>query len=183
MSSLDDLSRSILPQLLLILILTLINGFFAAAEMAFVSINKHRIDSLCEENNKKAILLKKLLDDPSGFLSTIQIGITLAGFFSSASAATTLSVRLFSLINPYNIPYAKEICMILITIILSFFTLVFGELVPKRIALKKCEKISLLSVKPIYFISKISKPFIKILSLSTKLILKLTGNDLSLIHI
>ena len=67
--------------------------------------------------------------------------------------------------------------MILITIILSFFTLVFGELVPKRIALKKCEKISLLSVKPIYFISKISKPFIKILSLSTKLILKLTGND------
>ena len=177
MSSLDDLSRSILPQLLLILILTLINGFFAAAEMAFVSINKHRIDSLCEENNKKAILLKKLLDDPSGFLSTIQIGITLAGFFSSASAATTLSVRLFSLINPYNIPYAQEICMILITIILSFFTLVFGELVPKRIALKKCEKISLLSVKPIYFISKISKPFIKILSLSTKLILKLTGND------
>ena len=100
MSSLDDLSRSILPQLLLILILTLINGFFAAAEMAFVSINKHRIDSLCEENNKKAILLKKLLDDPSGFLSTIQIGITLAVFFSSASAATTLSVRLFSLINP-----------------------------------------------------------------------------------
>ena len=177
MSSLDDLSRSILPQLLLIVILTLINGFFAAAEMAFVSINKHRIDSLCEENNKKAILLKKLLDDPSGFLSTIQIGITLAGFFSSASAATTLSVRLFSLISPYNIPYAKEICMILITIILSFFTLVFGELVPKRIALKKCEKISLLSVKPIYFISKISKPFIKILSLSTKLILKLTGND------
>ena len=145
--------------------------------MAFVSINKHRIDSLCEENNKKAILLKKLLDDPSGFLSTIQIGITLAGFFSSASAATTLSIRLFSLISPYNIPYAKEICMILITIILSFFTLVFGEFVPKRIALKKCEKISLLSVKPIYFISKISKPFIKILSLSTKLILKLTGND------
>ena len=82
--------------------------FFAAAEMAFVSINKHRIDSLCEENNKKAILLKKLLDDPSGFLSTIQIGITLAGFFSSASAATTLSVRLFSLINPYNIPYGKK---------------------------------------------------------------------------
>ena len=92
------------------------------------------------EKNKKAILLRKLLDDPSGFLSTIQIGITLAGFFSSASAATTLSVRFYSLISPYNIPYAKEVSMILITIILSFFTLIFGELVPKRIALKKCEK-------------------------------------------
>ena len=177
MSSLDDLSRSIIPQLLLILILTLINGFFAAAEMAFVSVNKHKIDSLCEENNKKAILLNKLLDDPSGFLSTIQIGITLAGFFSSASAATTLSVRLFSLIEPYNIPYGKEISMISITLILSFLTLVFGELVPKRIALKKCESIALSSVKPIYLISKISKPFIKILSLSTKIVLKLTNND------
>ena len=177
MSSLDDLSRSIFPQLLLILVLTLVNGFFAAAEMAFVSVNKHKINSLCEENNKKAILLRKLLEDPSGFLSTIQIGITLAGFFSSASAATTLSVRFQSLISPYNIPYVQEISLILITVILSFFTLVFGELVPKRIALKKCEQISLASVKPIYFISKISKPFIKILSLSTKAILKLTGNN------
>ena len=176
MGSLDDLSRSIFPQLLLILVLTSINGFFAAAEMAFVSVNKHKIDSLCEDNNKKAILLKKLLSDPSGFLSTIQIGITLAGFFSSASAATTLSLRLYSVISSFNIPYGQQISMILITIILSFFTLVFGELVPKRIALKKCEVIALASVKPIYFISKIAKPFIKILSLSTKAVLRLTNN-------
>ena len=176
MGSLDDLSRSIFPQLLLILVLTSINGFFAAAEMAFVSVNKHKIDSLCEDNNKKAILLKKLLSDPSGFLSTIQIGITLAGFFSSASAATTLSLRLYSVISLFNIPYGQQISMILITIILSFFTLVFGELVPKRIALKKCEAIALASVKPIYFISKIAKPFIKILSLSTKAVLRLTNN-------
>lgn len=177
MSSLDDLSRSIIPQLFLILILTLINGFFAAAEIAFVSVNKHKINSLCEKKNKNAILLSKLLDDPSNFLSTIQIGITLAGFFSSASAATTLSVRLFNLLSPYNIPYIKELSMIVITLILSFLTLVFGELVPKRIALKKCEKIALASVKPIYFISKISKPFIKILSLSTRAVLKVTKND------
>ena len=161
MSSLDDLSRSIIPQLFVILILTLINGFFAAAEMAFVSVNKHKINSLCEEKNKNAILLNKLLEDPSNFLSTIQIGITLAGFFSSASAATTLSVRLFNVLSPYNIPYAQEISMILITLVLSFLTLVFGELVPKRIALKKCETIALASVAPVYFISKISKPFIK----------------------
>lgn len=177
MSSLDDLSRSIIPQLFVILILTLINGFFAAAEMAFVSVNKHKINSLCEEKNKNAILLNKLLEDPSNFLSTIQIGITLAGFFSSASAATTLSVRLFNVLSPYNIPYAQKISMILITLVLSFLTLVFGELVPKRIALKKCETIALASVAPVYFISKISKPFIKILSLSTKVILKLTHND------
>lgn len=93
------------------------------------------------------------------------------------AAATTLSVRFYSLISPYNIPYAKEVSMILITIILSFSHLIFGELVPKRIALKKCEKISLLSIKPIYLISIISKPFIKILSLSTKLVLKITKND------
>lgn len=177
MNSLDDLSRSIFPQLLLIAVLTLINGFFAAAEMSFVSVNKHKINSLCEEKNKKAILLNKLLEDPSNFLSTIQIGITLAGFFSSASAATTLSVRFYKFIMPFNIPYAQEISMILITLILSFVTLVFGELVPKRIALKKCEKIALASVKPVYFISIISKPFIKILSLSTKCVLKLTRND------
>lgn len=111
MSSLDDLSRSIIPQLFLILIFTLINGFFASAEMAFISVNKHKINSLCQEKNKKAILLIKLLEDPSSFLSTIQIGITLA------------------------------------------------------------------SVKSIYVISKISKPFIKILSLSTKIVLKFTLND------
>lgn len=177
MSSIDDLASSILPQLLLISLLTLVNGFFAAAEMAFVSVNKHKIDYLCQQKNKRAILLKKLLNDPTNFLSTIQIGITLAGFLSSASAATTLSVKLFSKIEPYNIPYAQEVSIILITIILSFFTLVFGELVPKRIGLKKCQEISLFSVKPIYFISIISKPFIKILSLSTKLILKITRNN------
>ncbi|WP_297131098.1 hemolysin family protein [Terrisporobacter sp.] len=173
MSSLDDLSRSVFPQLLIILILTLINAFFASAEMAFVSVNKHKIKSLSENRNKKAILLEKLLEDPSNFLSTIQIGITLAGFFSSASAATTLSVRLFNVLSLLNIPYAREFSMILITLILSFLTLIFGELVPKRIALKSCEKIALFSVKPVYVLSKIANPIIKILSLSTKIVLKL----------
>ncbi len=173
MSSLDDLSRSVFPQLLIILILTLINAFFASAEMAFVSVNKHKIKSLSENGNKKAILLEKLLEDPSNFLSTIQIGITLAGFFSSASAATTLSVRLFNVLSLLNIPYAREFSMILITLILSFLTLIFGELVPKRIALKSCEKIALFSVKPVYVLSKIANPIIKILSLSTKIVLKL----------
>ena len=173
MGSLDDLSRSILPQLLLILILTLVNAFFAASEMAFVSVNKQKVKKLSNENNKKAILLEKLLNDPSNFLSTIQIGITLAGFLSSASAATTLSIRLLNVIKPYNIPYAQELSMILITLILSFFTLLFGELVPKRIALKKAEQIALYSIKPVYLLSLITKPVIVVLSFSAKFILRI----------
>ena len=176
MSSLDDLSRSIFPQILLIIFLTLLNAFFASAEMAFVSVNKIKIKSLSDNGNKSAFLLNKLLDNPSNFLSTIQIGITLAGFFSSASAATTLSIRLLKAISPLSLPYAQEISIIVITVLLSFFTLVFGELVPKRIALNKCESIALFSSKPIYYLSIITKPIIKLLTLSTKLILKLTGN-------
>ncbi|EPZ59088.1 CBS domain protein [[Clostridium] sordellii ATCC 9714] len=135
------------------------------------------MQALSEEGNEKAKLLEKLIKEPSNFLSTIQIGITLAGFFSSASAATGLSTYVSDILKPLNILYSNEISMIGITLILSYFTLVFGELVPKRIALKKSESIALFSVKPIYLLSKIAKPFIKILSFSTGIILKLTGNN------
>lgn len=145
--------------------------------MAIVSVNKSKIKQLSASGNKKAQLLEKLMEDPSNFLSTIQIGITLAGFFSSASAATGISTHLSKVLAPLSIPYSKELCMFVVTIVLSYFTLVFGELVPKRIALKKAEKISLFSVKPIYIISKIAKPFIKLLSFSTSLVLKITRNN------
>lgn len=177
MDNLDSDPGGILSKLILIAILTAINAFFASAEMAIVSVNKSKVKALSEEGNKNAKLLYKLIKEPSNFLSTIQIGITLAGFFSSASAATGLSTFIANILRPLNIPYTNEISMIVITIILSYFTLVFGELVPKRIALKKSESIALHSVKPIYFISIIAKPFIKILSLSTGLVLKLTGNN------
>lgn len=177
MDNLDSDPGGILSKLILIAILTAINAFFASAEMAIVSVNKSKVKALSEEGNKNAKLLYKLIKEPSNFLSTIQIGITLAGFFSSASAATGLSTYIANILRPLNIPYTNEISMVVITIILSYFTLVFGELVPKRIALKKSESIALHSVKPIYFISIIAKPFIKILSLSTGLVLKLTGNN------
>ncbi|MBC8630472.1 HlyC/CorC family transporter [[Eubacterium] tenue] len=177
MDNLDSDPGGILSKLILIAILTAINAFFASAEMAIVSVNKSKVKALSEEGNKNAKLLDKLIKEPSNFLSTIQIGITLAGFFSSASAATGLSTYIANILRPLNIPYTNEISMVVITIILSYFTLVFGELVPKRIALKKSESIALHSVKPIYFISIIAKPFIKILSLSTGLVLKLTGNN------
>jgi len=177
MNNLDSDPGAFMPQIILIALLTAINAFFASAEMAIVSVNKSKIKQLSASGNKKAQLLEKLMEDPSNFLSTIQIGITLAGFFSSASAATGISTHLSNVLAPLSIPYYKELCMFIVTIILSYFTLVFGELVPKRIALKKAEKISLFSVKPIYIISKIAKPFIKLLSFSTSLVLKITRNN------
>ncbi|OXX83954.1 hemolysin [Paraclostridium benzoelyticum] len=177
MNNLDSDPGAFMPQIILIALLTAINAFFASAEMAIVSVNKSKIKQLSASGNKKAQLLEKLMEDPSNFLSTIQIGITLAGFFSSASAATGISTHLSNVLAPLSIPYYKELCMFIVTIILSYFTLVFGELVPKRIALKKAEKISLFSVKPIYIISKIAKPFIKLLSFSTSLVLKIIRNN------
>lgn len=176
MNNLDADPRSIIPQLILIILLTAVNAFFASAEMAIVSVNKSKVKKLSEDGNLKAQLLEKLMKEPSNFLSTIQIGITLAGFFSSAQAATGISGYITKSINSFNIPYAQAISVISITIILSFFTLVFGELVPKRIALRKSERISLFVVKPIYYISVIAKPFVKILTVSTGIVLKLTGN-------
>lgn len=177
MNNLDSDPGTLMSQIILIAILTAINAFFASAEMAIVSVNKPKIKKLSEEGNKKAILLEMLMEEPSNFLSTIQIGITLAGFFSSASAATGISEYLSQMLKPLNIMYSNEISMIIVTLVLSYFTLVFGELVPKRIALKKAEKIALFSVKPIYVVSKIAKPFIKFLSISTSFVLKITKNN------
>nr|WP_301335074.1 hemolysin family protein [Holtiella tumoricola] len=174
---LESDSASIMGQLILILLLTGTNAFFASAEMAIVSVNKSKIRRLSEEGNSKARLLERFIDEPSRFLSTIQIGITLAGFFSSASAATGLSSHVAKWMLQLGIPFSGEIAMIGVTLMLSYFTLVFGELVPKRIALKKSEAIALSSVKTIYLVSLIAKPFIKILSLSTLFVLKVTGNS------
>ena len=166
---------SITVQLFLVVILTLINAYFAASEMAIVSVNKNKIRRLSEEGNKKAKLVESLLDQPTNFLSTIQVAITLAGFFNSASAATGISVRFAGVLNQWSIPYAETIAMFLITILISFITLIFGELVPKRIALQKAEWYSMFCAKPILIVSKIAGPFIKILSWSTKFVLRLFG--------
>jgi len=169
----DPGPANLFSQLILIVVLTLVNAFFASAEMAIASVNKTRIKLLAEDGNKKAKLVETLLEEPTKFLSTIQVGITLAGFFSSATAATGLSDDLGLFLSKYNVPYGKEIALVLITIILSYFILVFGELFPKRIALRKAEKIAMSSVKPILFISKITAPFVWILSGSTNLLSRL----------
>ena len=160
-------------QFLVIIMLTGINAFFSGAEMAIVSINKNKLKMLVEEGNKRAIMLNKLLEEPSKFLSTIQVGITLAGFFASASAATGISKYFSSYLQKLNIPYSNQISMILITLLLSYITLVFGELIPKRLALRKSEKIALFSIGIIVTISKIFSPFVKFLTFSTNTVLSL----------
>lgn len=162
---------SLLLQIVIIIILTGINAFFSSAEMAIVSLNKNKLKILIEDGNKKAILLDNLLQEPSKFLSTIQVGITLAGFFASASAATGLSQYLSGALQTLNIPYSNQISMILITFLLSYVTLVFGELIPKRIALRNSEKIALSSVGVVVFISRLFSPFVKFLTFSTNLVL------------
>lgn len=166
---------NVTSQLVLIAVLTLINAFFASAEIAIVSLNKNKIRFLAEGGDKKAILLERLMKEPTKFLSTIQVGITLSGFFSSAAAATGISDDLGRFLIEHNIPYGKNIALIAVTIILSYFILVFGELYPKRVALKKSEQIAMFSVKPIYFVLRVTIPFVRLLSISTNALLTLTG--------
>ncbi|MDF2878329.1 MAG: CBS/transporter-associated domain protein [Clostridia bacterium] len=174
----DPESTKLVAQLLLIAILTLLNAFFAASEIAILSLNKNKIKLLAEGGNKKAKLLEKLTEEPTKFLSTVQVGITLAGFLSSASAATGISKDLGQLLSSFRVPYAEQTAIVAITVLLSYFTLVFGELYPKRAALYKAEAIAMFSIGPIMFISKLTAPFVKLLSLSTTLLLKMSGmND------
>ena len=176
----DDIpdTVNIFYQLMLLIFLTGANAFFASAEIAVVSVNKNKIKLMAEnEDNKNAKLILDLLEEPTKFLSTIQVAITLSGFLASASAATNFSIPLGVILSNLGIPspYSENISLVLVTLLLSFFTLVFGELVPKRIALQKAESISIFVVKPILFIAKISSPFIKLLSFSTNLVLKILG--------
>ncbi len=168
-----------MTQIILLIILIAANAFFAAAEIAFISLNDAKIDLQIKEGNKKAKKIKSMIINPSKFLATIQIGITLAGFLSSAFAseafASELAPILYKLIPVFNLKVWNSISIILITIVLSYFTLVFGELVPKRIAMKNYEKIAFATVGIIKTISIITSPFVKLLTISTNVISKLFG--------
>ena len=166
-------------QLIVLVILILLNAYFAASEIAFISLNDAKIEKQAKEGNKKAKQIEKMLKEPSKFLATIQIGITLAGFLSSAFASETfadmLAPVLNSLIPAISISVWKSISIIIITIILSFFTLVFGELVPKRLAMKHYEKISFATIGVIKAISTITAPFVKLLTVVTNAISRIFG--------
>lgn len=166
-------------QLTILVILILINAFFAASEMAYVTISDVKIEKMAKEGNKKAIQISNMLKTPSKFLATIQIGITLAGFLSSAFASDTfsniLAPFLYNIFPSIGLTIWKNISIVIITILLSFFTLIFGELVPKRLAMKHSEKISFLSIGIISVIAKITSPFVKLLTIVTNAISKLFG--------
>jgi putative hemolysin len=169
----------LLTSILFLIVLIMLNAFFAASEIALISLNDNKIRLLANEGNKKAILIKKLLGEPSKFLAAIQIGITLAGFLASAFASESFADSLAGLIKNTGIPFAettlKTISMIVITLILSYFTLVLGELVPKRLAMKKAERISMIVAGPLKVLLSVTSPFVKLLALSTNFLVGLFG--------
>lgn len=168
-----------MEEILILIILVLINAFFAASEIAFISLNDAKVDIDAKEGNKKAKKIKKMLENPSKFLATIQIGITFAGFLSSAFAAEKfageLSPILYNWIPAISLGAWNKVAIIIITIILSYFTLIFGELVPKRIAMKYSEKIAYGSIGVIRAISIVMSPFVRFLTFSTNIVSKIFG--------
>ena len=174
-------SSDLWTQILLILFLIGVNAFFAASEMAIVSVRQARLKPLIDDGNKAAILVSKFLEEPSKLLSTIQIGITFAGFLASAIGAQSLSssfaVYLKSLNIPIVSPSSTVIATITVTAIIGFFTIVLGELVPKRLALEKSDKIALAVARPIKILFSIVSPAVRMLAFMTNFIAKLLGGS------
>ena len=176
-------ATSLILKIVLLLVLILINAFFAMSEIAIISLNDAKLEKQAQEGNKKAKKLLKLTSNPSNFLSTIQIGVTLAGFLSSASASQSfvelLSGALSGVASRINIPMSvvEGFSLVVITLITSYFSLVLGELVPKRVAMYNPEKISFRIAGVLTFVATVTKPFVKVLSVSMNAILRVMGID------
>jgi len=155
---------SIVFALLLQIVLIILNGIFSAAEIAVISVNGAKMKKLADEGNKKAKRILKLTEIPSKFLSTIQVSITLAGFAGSAFAADSfagpLAQALYNAGWQISVEVLQNLCVIFITLLLSFFSIVFGELVPKRLAMKNAEKLSLSLSGILTFVSCIFAPIV-----------------------
>ncbi|MBQ8209783.1 MAG: HlyC/CorC family transporter [Clostridia bacterium] len=172
---------SILLKLLLLFALIFVNAFFAMSEIAIISLNDTKIERLAEEGDKKAKQIMRLTENSSNFLSMIQIGVTLAGFLTSAAAADSFAPILTDAVAPLmpGIPVGiiDTVSLVLITIVISYFSLVLGELVPKKIGMQKAEKISYKIVGFLLVFMKITKPVVKVLAFSTNTIVRLFGID------
>ena len=168
-------------KIILLLVLIIINAFFAMSEIAIISLNDTKIEKMAEEGHKKAKMVLKLTSNSTRFLSTIQIGVTLAGFLSSASASTAFAAMLTnaikSLVPTVSVSLISGVSVVVITLITSYFSLVLGELAPKKIGMQASEKVAFAVVKPLLVISKITAPFVKFLSLSTNAVVRLFGFD------
>ena len=178
-----DPPSNLWPELLLLLFLVLCNAFFAASEIAILSLNDTKVRKLAEDGNRRAKKLLALTADSSNFLATIQIGVTLAGFLTSATAAQSLAAPLtnwFVAVLPTLAPkttLVHTVSVVLITLLMSYFSLVFGELVPKRIAMQKAESLAFFAIGILKAVSVIFRPFVRLLSVSTNLVVRLCGID------
>ena len=170
-------SGNLFLQLLLIAVLILINAFFSASEIAIISSNSNKIHYMADDGDPKAILLSKLLSKPSNFLAAVQVGVTLSGLLASAVASESFADRITGYFS--NIPLPQSVLKVLtiavITLLLSYFTLVFGELIPKRLGMQNSEAIALHVAGILNFISIVLKPFVTLLAFSTNIIAKPFG--------
>ena len=176
-------ATSLILKLVLLLVLILVNAFFAMSEIAIISLNDAKLEKQAQEGNKKAKKLLKLTSNPSNFLSTIQIGVTLAGFLSSASASQSFvdmlsdSLEKLSILTKIPASVIDGFSLVVITLITSYFSLVLGELVPKRVAMFNPEKISFRIAGILTVVATVTKPFVKVLSVSMNAILRVMGID------
>ena len=165
--------------ILLLIILIFLNAVFASAEIAVLSMNETKLKKLVGEGDRKALKLNSLIEQPARFLATIQVAITLAGFLQSAFAADTFADPLVAALVGAGVPVPESVlrsgAIVLITIILSYFTLIFGELVPKRLAMKKADQMALGMAGMLYFVAKVFAPLVWLLTISTNLVLRLMG--------
>ena len=163
--------------LALIFGLILVNAFFAAGEIAVVSCRPVRIRQLAEQGNQAAWAVLQLMKDQGRFLATIQVGITLAGFLASASAAVSLSAGLGAALRRLGLgsAVAGSAAVVVVTLLLSYLTLVLGELVPKRIALQSPERVALVVARPVVLVARLTRPFVALLTASTNLVVRLLG--------
>ncbi|MBR5321410.1 MAG: HlyC/CorC family transporter [Clostridia bacterium] len=174
---------SIIIKIVTLFALIFVNAFFSMSEMAIVTLNDNKIDKMASEGNKKAKQIQKLTENTSSFLSTIQIGVTLAGFLTSATAAQSFAEMLASaisktaIVNVIPVGIISGFSTVVITLIMSYFSLVLGELVPKKIAMNKPEKMAFMAVPILTFVAKVTKPIVKFLALSTNGVLRLIGID------
>ena len=163
-------------QLGIIGLLICVNAFFAAAEIAVVTVNGVRMRTLAEQGDRRARLVEKITANSTQFLATLQVGITLAGFFTSATAASQLSLPLAIGLAPWLGPAAQSISLVVVTLLIAFVSLILGELVPKRLGLRYGEAIALFSVGPIYRLGQLARPVVKFLTFVTNGLLRLMGN-------
>jgi putative hemolysin len=166
-------------ELLVIVVLTLLEGFFVSAEISIISIRRSRLDQLSEDGNRRARRVRRLKDDPGRFLAVVQLGLTVLGFFASAYAAVNLSVELAAFLRPAIGGGADGVALLIVTVLLALFTIVFGELVPKSIGLAYAERLSMLVAGPVEWIARLLGPLVWFLTRVTSGITKLLGVSMS----